>query len=608
MITVIIGHRGTGKTELMKRLTLYYQGQQVSFIDLDAEIERRSDRKIQEIFNESGEARFRQLEAQYFSELLKKISGKAFIVAGAGFDISQIPPSVHVIWVRRRTDSEGRIFLNRPRLNHDISPLEEFLQRAQRREKHYSERADFVYLMPEGEVEDHLQAQEQERRILMSDLKDVKGVLTVKASVFKTEPRWQQFKNRYGKKGLDFFELRDDLLSAEQIKRILNELPEDKFLYSFRNASTAESTLANPDLTSLLSKVSFVDWAWELGPPTTILNRVPKEKLILSLHEASQFQDWIHYESRVAHMKYAPEVDQFDDLGRAHQWQKEKSQTRSFLPRSSTSRWDWYRISRRGHQLLNFWKEDEGMAGDQPSLWQWLMAPQCVNGFAAVLGDPVHHSFTPLEHSDFFYQRSLPVLAVNIGRQEWDKAIPVLRQMGLCYAAVTSPHKENAARLCRHPKLKAVNTLYWYPSQKRWLGTSTDEQGFLELIQNLPADQTATDRIVVWGGGGTLEGIQKTLPEVRYFSSRTGQPRQSDKAADEPSPTSLIWAAPRLPDTLMPPKKWRPKFVFDLNYKEDSMGREYAQQCGAQYYSGLVMFKSQAREQRLFWQKCEETP
>ncbi|MNT55881.1 hypothetical protein D3C72_1931500 [compost metagenome] len=48
--------------------------------------------------------------------------------------------------------------------------------------------------------------------------------------------------------------------------------------------------------------------------------------------------------------------------------------------------------------------------------------------------------------------------------------------------------------------------------------------------------------------------------------------------------------------------------VLDLNYKEDSMGREYAQICGANYTSGVVMFLAQAREQRIFWSQFEEEP
>ncbi|MGZ3749621.1 MAG: shikimate kinase, partial [Pseudobdellovibrionaceae bacterium] len=110
------------------------------------------------------------------------------------------------------------------------------------------------------------------------------------------------------------------------------------------------------------------------------------------------------------------------------------------------------------------------------------------------------------------------------------------------------------------------------------------------------------------GGGGTLEMLQKALPNARYFSSRNGKLRgsENDEEQNNLRPKIVIWAAPRSDETLMPSDSWQPLMVYDLNYKEDSMGREYAQKCGANYQSGLVMFKAQAQGQRLFWSRCEE--
>ena len=43
MITVVIGHRGTGKTELVKRLQFAHASESTEFIDLDGEIERSEE-------------------------------------------------------------------------------------------------------------------------------------------------------------------------------------------------------------------------------------------------------------------------------------------------------------------------------------------------------------------------------------------------------------------------------------------------------------------------------------------------------------------------------------------------------------------------------------
>ncbi|WII72481.1 shikimate kinase [Bdellovibrio sp. 22V] len=601
MITVVTGHRGTGKTELMKRLQLYLRDQSVDFVDLDNEIEKKIGKTIPELFMQHGEEYFRDLERQLFLEILqRKTHESMYIVLGAGFDLSVVPDNVRVLWVRRRTDLDGRIFLNRPRLNPEMSPLEEFQKRGRVREVKYRERADEIYLMPEGVLENRHQAMAVEKSVLFGQLHGVGGTLTVLPELFATENRWSLFKSRYADRGIDLIELRDDLLSFEQILRAVNEMPQERFVYSFRKPATEFSE----DLQSLLVQVEWVDWPWELGAPDPLLAVVPREKLILSLHTKDHYTSWIKYEDKVAHLKYAPEVLSFAELEQGHQWQKESSSKRSFLPRSAQARWDWYRLLQKGNQLLNFWKEGDGSAGDQPSLWSWLMMPMGRAGFAAVLGDPVAHSFTPVEHSDYFYRKSMPVFAVQIYREEWNEALPVLQRMGLTHAAVTSPHKENAAVLCKHAQLRAVNTLYWNGSQ--WLGTSTDDQGFLELIEGVGMIAPLQKEIFVWGGGGTLEMIHRHLPHASYFSSRTGEPRQGSEDALSLKPKILIWAAPRSAETVFPPAEWSPAMVFDLNYKEDSMGREYAQRSGSNYQSGLVMFTAQAQGQRTFWKNCEE--
>jgi ABC-type phosphate/phosphonate transport system ATPase subunit len=39
MITAVVGHRGTGKSELMKRLNSHLRDQDVELMDLDEEID-----------------------------------------------------------------------------------------------------------------------------------------------------------------------------------------------------------------------------------------------------------------------------------------------------------------------------------------------------------------------------------------------------------------------------------------------------------------------------------------------------------------------------------------------------------------------------------------
>ena len=75
----LIGYMGTGKTTLGKELAKSFD---VQFIDLDHYIQEVEQKTISEIFEEVGEAGFREIENQ----TLKKIStlDNAIIAAGGG--------------------------------------------------------------------------------------------------------------------------------------------------------------------------------------------------------------------------------------------------------------------------------------------------------------------------------------------------------------------------------------------------------------------------------------------------------------------------------------------------------------------------------------------
>lgn len=64
---VLTGFMGSGKTSVGERLATELGWE---FLDLDHEIERREGRSVPQIFAESGERRFRQLEAGALASLL----------------------------------------------------------------------------------------------------------------------------------------------------------------------------------------------------------------------------------------------------------------------------------------------------------------------------------------------------------------------------------------------------------------------------------------------------------------------------------------------------------------------------------------------------------
>lgn len=601
MIKIIVGHRGVGKSELVKRWRLYLADQDVDFVDLDDEIESKIGRTIPELFLEKGEAYFRDLERQMLIEVLQRNHSRmTYLCLGAGFDLSVLPETAEVIWVRRRTDQDGRIFLNRPRLNPEISPLEEFRRRALVREEFYRSRATEIYTMPEGDFEFKNHAQVLEKKILTNKLDSIGGVFTILPFHLARPAVWKSFRLRFGGKGI-LFELRNDLLSAEQIQQACADLAEEKKIYSFR---------ARYEVTNL-PDCDYYDWPLDQRPPAAFIGAVPVAKRIFSWHgpeSGDQLKDLLalleNREKSCAQLKLSPLVKSFPDLLILTEWQQRSSHTRSLLPRSEDGRWSWYRRLQKNRQLLNFWREGDGSAADQPILFDWLATPERSRNFAAVLGDPVHHSFTPLEQMDYFFKRGAPVFAVEIHRDEWFYALPILVHLGLKWAAVTSPLKEMAAEILSDKSLKAVNTLFFDHKSNQWLGTSTDERGFQEQVEGIGLLAPLQSQICIWGGGGILEMLKRNLPLAQFASARSGQSR--DPRMPLTPPELVIWAAPRSPETQMPPREWKPRMVVDLNYKEDSLGREYAQLTGANYESGLRMFQVQAQEQRLFWSRCEE--
>jgi shikimate 5-dehydrogenase/shikimate kinase len=584
MIFVICGARGVGKSALIKRLSAYVGNIDTHFFDLDSEIEFQCNRSIEDIFSNEGESAFRQIEAEVFGQLTKVDTTDLIAIAvGGGFNLRLVPKEAKVIWLQRVTDRDGRIFNDRPRLSPKLSPIEEFKEKYNLRSESYRRESSMDYLAPEGLKKPHL----IEKQILLSEVRGAGGFLTLFAREIRPKINWIDWLNERVSWGIEHFELRDDLLSSEDISFFLHQLPHERVLLSFRSkaaiASSTEFLSKNPGL--------LWDWALELGACTI---GVPS---IVSLHERlteTSRAELERFESLGSHSKISPLIDDWCELEKLHHWQKQNSKQRSFLPRSKDGDWVWYRLFQKNKQWINFIREGVGSAPDQPSLFQWLNHPQMAESFAAVLGSPVSHSWTPIEHEHFFKQKAWPVYAITCKADVFNVAIKILRELGLQGAAITSPLKEAAGALVNEP---AVNTIAIVEDE--WVGANTDTVGIGALLKGLEKS-----KIVVWGGGGILSALRDSGITFSLFGATTGTVKEGEF---DPSATTLLWAAPRGDQTVFPDQvpllnEWTPTQVVDLNYKEDSPGRECAQRLKCKYISGEEMFRVQAQAQREFWQ------
>lgn len=605
MIYLIVGHRGVGKTEFLKKVQKTYSEHRlgVKLINLDDEISHQSGLSIGEIFNQKGEDEFRALEAKTLLKICNDYRDHheaVWISLGAGYQ-GDLPNYVKVIWLRRRSDVNGRVFLDRPRLDAEMNPLDEYRARFLPRSARFRQWHHKQIMLPEGDSEtDVILAY-----ILGFKPAQMNACITVLPEIFADEIRLEDFITEKLLLGVRYFELRDDLLSAHQIDRLLQEIPNDKVLISFRIKSSINAP------TRWWAQLKF-DWSIELGPCPF------GDQHIRSLHYRGTNESFEQASERLMsfkadHYKLALPINDINELWKGHSWYLQDPAKRSFLPMSRDGRWNWYRSLMNERMYLNFVCDSEGSSFDQPSLYDWLSAQTARPRhsfkelkFAAIIGDPVGHSYTPQEQGDFFRKHNMPVLKVTLGEDELNEiSLSTLRRMGLAAAAVTAPLKRKMTSLCgvlegASQKLGIVNTLFWNKNTNQWLGTNTDIEALEDLIQKMSLPKN----IIVWGGGAMRLALMRLLPNATFFSARRGEEVQGKNLDIENlNPQMLIWGVGRSLQLSCqwPNVNWKPLMVFDLNYAEDSPGREYAQKVGATYISGLGFFQSQAEKQRQFW-------
>ncbi len=117
----LIGFMGTGKTTVGKVLAEKLEGK---FVELDSLIEQKAGKSIPEIFQQDGEAAFRELEIEVTKEI--STGGNLVIACGGGIVLNKInidrlksnsvivylTASPNIILKRTMSDGEGRPLLN----------------------------------------------------------------------------------------------------------------------------------------------------------------------------------------------------------------------------------------------------------------------------------------------------------------------------------------------------------------------------------------------------------------------------------------------------------------------------------------------------------------
>ncbi|MCB9072819.1 MAG: hypothetical protein H6623_04290 [Bdellovibrionaceae bacterium] len=585
MLIFLIGHRGVGKTGLLKRIARYVP--ESVTICLDSEIERKHG-DIKKIFAANGVEYFRKLENDTLQDLLLRLDTKKkiYIALGAGFSGS-FPEGCRKIWVRRDMDPSHFLFLDRPTLNGDPRDLKMPPDLFVQRERNFANICTEQITLKEG-IYDFDPA---EALFFQHQISHVGAALTLLSGDFEKETflDWIQRRDDWG---LHSFELRNDLLSQEQIRKVVRLSLKTPLLFSFRSRDQVEAHIR------LAEQCAYVDWDHNLGEMPEAITA----KAFISVHSSlEEFQDnLVYWQDTVQKIKWAPVVETLEQLYLGHQWVLADPKRRAFLPRSLDGRWQWYRLLMKNKMMLSFLREGTGSAQDQPSLLNWLTTEPFANS-AAVIGSPVMHSWSPTFHNGFFREHSCNFFALTIDREEdKEKTLETLFRLGFRALAVTSPLKEWAGGVsgCNHP----VNTLVWSTKDDTWIGKSTDLKGFQLLLQeeNITLE---VEKVAVWGSGAMSELLKNAYPAVEVFSARTGEGREGYDS--HWSPALFIWSAGDNPSEalvrLYP--HWQPKIVIDMSYRQDSPAISFAYRWGARYISGVKMFIGQGYEQQIFWKQ-----
>ena len=272
----IIGHRGAGKTSWLKIIQEICRAKGAFCFDLDQEAGRAAGKTVSRLFKE-GEGVFRRWEQKAFHKITsdKALAGKrVFIALGAGFRFpgGKKPEGSCAIWLRRPGDSAGRVFFDRPALQPDKSPFQEYQSLYKERDSYYQSLADEVFIRQEHFKEPQLSdslflgMEKLPRRIFALRL-DPKGLP-------KEAARREEFLRRRLDWGVRLFELHDESASLAFIEEMRAILPEERLLFSSQS-SRRFCSLKNKKL-----------WSWDLS-----LGKPPEGVSIAALHSRSALPD-----------------------------------------------------------------------------------------------------------------------------------------------------------------------------------------------------------------------------------------------------------------------------------------------------------------------------
>jgi shikimate dehydrogenase len=145
----------------------------------------------------------------------------------------------------------------------------------------------------------------------------------------------------------------------------------------------------------------------------------------------------------------------------------------------------------------------------------------------AVVGNPIHHSWSPFIHQQFSKQTNIPLSYEALRLDATDcsvfkESLKTLAQSGYLGINITLPYKTWAFEIMqtshglseRAKSAGAVNCIT-FTNQHQWLADNTDGIGFMRDLKNNLGWNLSGCNILLLGAGGAARGILPTILEEK---------------------------------------------------------------------------------------------
>ncbi len=140
----------------------------------------------------------------------------------------------------------------------------------------------------------------------------------------------------------------------------------------------------------------------------------------------------------------------------------------------------------------------------------------------AVIGDPIHHSMSPLMHNAWMTKenRDASYIPIHVKPSELEQAVIALKTLGCSGWNITIPHKEKIIPFLDEldesaRKMGAVNTVVRL-HDGTYKGYNTDGLGFVRSLEEKVGNSHHEKHILVIGAGGAARGIVFALVNSGY--------------------------------------------------------------------------------------------